>query len=34
VIRGAGFSSVDIDQYLLRSSFLPANAQIAGTAIA
>ena len=34
VIRAAGFASVDIDQYRLRSPFLPANAQIAGTAIA
>lgn len=34
VIRAAGFASVEIDQYRLRSPFLPANAQIAGTAIA
>jgi SAM-dependent methyltransferase len=33
-ITGAGFASVDIDRYLLRSPFIPANAQIAGTAIA
>jgi SAM-dependent methyltransferase len=34
VIRAAGFASVDIDGYRLRSPFLPANTQIAGTAIA
>jgi SAM-dependent methyltransferase len=34
VIRTAGFSSVEIDQYCLRSPFLPANAQIAGQALA
>ena len=34
VIRAAGFASVEIDQYCLRSPFLPANTQIAGTAIA
>jgi SAM-dependent methyltransferase len=34
VIRAAGFASVEIDQYRLRSPFLPANAQIAGTAFA
>jgi hypothetical protein len=34
VIRAAGFASVEIDQYRLRSPFLPANTQIAGTAIA
>jgi SAM-dependent methyltransferase len=34
LIRAAGFASVDIDEYRLRSPFLPANAQIAGTAIA
>jgi hypothetical protein len=30
----AGFASVEIDQYCLRSPFLPANTAIAGTAIA
>ncbi len=34
VIRAAGFASVEIDQYRLRSPFVPANTQIAGTAIA
>jgi SAM-dependent methyltransferase len=34
VIRAAGFASVEVDQYRLRSPFLPANAQIAGTAFA
>jgi SAM-dependent methyltransferase len=34
VVRAAGFASVEIDQYRLRSPFLPANTQIAGTAIA
>ena len=34
VIRAAGFASVDIDEYRIRSPFLPANSQIAGTAIA
>jgi SAM-dependent methyltransferase len=34
VISAAGFASVEIDQYRLRSPFLPANTQIAGTAIA
>jgi SAM-dependent methyltransferase len=34
VIRDAGFTFVEIDEYRLRSPFLPANAQIAGTAIA
>jgi hypothetical protein len=34
VIGAAGFASVEIDQYRLRSPFLPANTQIAGTAIA
>lgn len=34
VIDAAGFTSVEIDQYRLRSPFLPANTQIAGTAIA
>ena len=33
VIRGAGFSSVDIEEYTLRSPFLPANSQIAGVAV-
>jgi SAM-dependent methyltransferase len=34
VIDGAGFASVEIDHYRLRSPFLPANTQIAGRAIA
>lgn len=34
VIRAAGFASVEIDQYRLRSPFVPVNTQIAGTAIA
>jgi SAM-dependent methyltransferase len=34
VIGAAGFASVEIDQYRLRSPFVPANTQIAGTAIA
>jgi len=34
VIRAAGFTSVQISQYRLRSPFLPVNTQIAGTAIA
>ena len=34
VIRAAGFASVEIDQYCLRSPFLPANTQIAGRAFA
>jgi SAM-dependent methyltransferase len=34
VIATAGFASIDIEQYRLRSPFLPANTQIAGTAIA
>jgi SAM-dependent methyltransferase len=34
VIASAGFASVDIEQYRLRSPFLPANTQIVGTAIA
>lgn len=34
VIRAAGFASVEIDQYRIRSPFLPVNTQIAGTAIA
>ncbi len=34
VIRSAGFASVDIDHYRMRSPFVPANTQIAGTAIA
>jgi SAM-dependent methyltransferase len=33
-IAGAGFTSVDIARYCLRSPFVPANAQIAGTATA
>jgi SAM-dependent methyltransferase len=34
VIHAAGFASVEIDPYRIRSPFLPANTQIAGTAIA
>ena len=34
VIRAAGFASVEIDQYRLRSPFMPVNTQIAGTAVA
>jgi SAM-dependent methyltransferase len=34
VIRAAGFTSVQISQYRLRSPFIPVNTQIAGTAIA
>lgn len=34
VIRAAGFASVEISQYRLRSPFIPVNTQIAGTAIA
>jgi ubiquinone/menaquinone biosynthesis C-methylase UbiE len=34
VIRAAGFASVEIGQYRLRSPFIPVNTQIAGTAIA
>jgi len=34
VITAAGFASVEIDQYRLRSPFVPANTQIAGTAVA
>jgi hypothetical protein len=34
VIAGAGFASVEIDEYRLRSPFVPANTQIAGRAIA
>lgn len=33
-IRAAGFASVEIDEYRLRSPFIPVNSQIAGTAIA
>jgi len=33
VIRDAGFASVEIDQYRLRSPFFPVNTQIAGTAM-
>jgi SAM-dependent methyltransferase len=33
-IDAAGFASVEIERYCLRSPFLPANAQIAGTATA
>lgn len=32
-IRDAGFASVDIEHYRMRSAFLPINPQIAGTAI-
>jgi ubiquinone/menaquinone biosynthesis C-methylase UbiE len=34
VIRAVGFASVQIDQYTLRSPFLPVNTQIAGIAVA
>jgi SAM-dependent methyltransferase len=34
VIESAGFTSVDIDPYRIRSPFLPFNTHIAGTAIA
>jgi SAM-dependent methyltransferase len=34
VINAAGFESVELEQYRLRSPFVPANTQIAGTAIA
>lgn len=34
VIGAAGFTSVEIDSYRVRSPFLPANTQIAGQAIA
>lgn len=34
VIGAAGFTTVEIDKYWLRSPFLPANTQIAGRAIA
>jgi SAM-dependent methyltransferase len=34
VITAAGFASVEIDQYCLRSPFLPVNTQIAGIAVA
>jgi SAM-dependent methyltransferase len=34
VIRAAGFRSVQLSQYRLRSPFIPVNTQIAGTAIA
>jgi hypothetical protein len=34
VISAAGFASVEIDRYRLRSPFVPANTQIAGQAIA
>jgi SAM-dependent methyltransferase len=34
VIRGSGFAAVEIEQYRLRSPFVPANTQIAGTAVA
>lgn len=32
-IRDAGFASVDVQHYDLRSAFLPINPQIAGTAV-
>jgi ubiquinone/menaquinone biosynthesis C-methylase UbiE len=32
LVRAAGFGSVDIDSYRLRSPFLPFNPQIAGVA--
>jgi hypothetical protein len=34
VIESAGFTSVDINHYRIRSPFLPFNTHIAGTAIA
>jgi SAM-dependent methyltransferase len=34
VIRAAGFASVEIDRYRLRSPFIPVNSQIAGVALA
>ena len=34
VIGAAGFASVEIDRYRVRSPFVPANTQIAGRAIA
>ena len=34
VIRSAGFTSVDLSDYRIRSPFLPFNTHIAGTAIA
>jgi SAM-dependent methyltransferase len=34
VIRSAGFTSVDLCQYRIRSPFLPFNTHIAGTAVA
>lgn len=34
VIRSAGFTSVDLDDYRIRSPFLPFNTHIAGTAVA
>ena len=34
VIRSAGFASVDLDSYRIRSPFVPFNTHIAGTAIA
>jgi SAM-dependent methyltransferase len=34
VIRAAGFASVEIDSYRVRSPFVPVNTQIAGIAIA
>lgn len=33
VIRSAGFSSVDMERYRLRSPFIPVNTQIAGIAV-
>ncbi|GAB3744550.1 class I SAM-dependent methyltransferase [Microlunatus parietis] len=32
-LRDAGFASVDLERYQLRSAFLPINPQIAGTAV-
>jgi SAM-dependent methyltransferase len=34
IITAAGFASIEVDRYCLRSPFVPANSQIAGRAIA
>jgi hypothetical protein len=34
VIESAGFTSVELSPYRIRSAFLPFNTHIAGTAIA
>ena len=34
MIQSAGFTSVDLSHYRIRSPFLPFNTHIAGTAIA